>query len=378
MMAFAPSQNTALADAEGHSGSSGRPPLALLPNREQQCQFFVVGHGIDTVGFTFSGVGLESLAPLYAQPSYDTHTGEVVPLVHRGGRPWLVHPTAGVETTYAVTPRGQRLVRVEGRLAALAAADRGAERLADVGILGNAERVVRGLMKRMGIEVPGTASTGVHRIDLAVDVQFDERRAGLSFLGALDTLDLPHCKRIRATAKASSVCESVTWRNGGGIVLRAYDKGYDRIREDAQRGQRIRIETQERLRAASRPHPSALAGSALAHLYGRRFKVWNLDDLVVTPPMQAYYILKDRIGKPIPGRTKAGSQKLLTDLVAEHRLGALARLMYEGDAAWPSKRTAQSRRRDLRALGIIVDETAEAVVPMGDVIVAATAAWGTA
>lgn len=368
-------QATARADAQVADLVAAPSGGSTLPNRGQRCAFRVIEHGIDTVGFTYNGEDIDALAGLYARSTYDLDTGEQVKRIRRKGQPWLVHPSAGVETGYITTQTGQRLIHVEGRMSALAAADRRVEELASHDLLLNGDNIVRGLMRRIGIELPPLLTASVHRVDLAVDVEFEQRHDGLRFLAALDTLDLPSCKRVRTTAKGSSVRESVAWKNESGFVLRAYDKGYERSKDGNVRGGVIRLEAQRRPRAGERLRPSQLGASTLARYYGQRLEVFNLDQLVVTPPFEAYYVLQERIGTPMPGRKKDGSHRVLTHRVAERMLGTLMQLLAEGDAAFPSRRVALRRRRQLRRVGIVVDDTTESVIEIGNVIVSMIGAW---
>jgi 6-phosphogluconate dehydrogenase (decarboxylating) len=83
------------ADAQSAKSAVAEDGLPSLPNRGQRCAFRVIEHGIDTVGFTYKGEGIDDLASLYAQTTHDIDTGEVVERVRRDGRVWLVIPPQG-------------------------------------------------------------------------------------------------------------------------------------------------------------------------------------------------------------------------------------------------------------------------------------------
>jgi hypothetical protein len=322
---------------------------------------------VDTVSYGFRGLPRDKAVVSFSGSRTDALTGSSInPLVT--GRSRILR-AADSRTKLGLTlpPNGGPLVWTEGPLSALL--DLPAE-LGGVDRLERGEEAARALARRLGVRLAGTEAT-VRRADLTADVAFERASEGLSVLRAVAGLTLPHCKTEVVHGRASNAVETVTFRNRSGVAVRVYDKSAQR---GHRRGRLVRIERQWRPSRAGQVSPAAFAVADHASLFGRPFRSWPLDRLIVANPLDAYFVLKDRIGAPLPGKAN-GSPRVLTSRIAERLSGTLLWLLAEGDDAWPERRIALERRRELRSVGIEVDNDVDSVVDVGRILFSAVEAW---
>jgi hypothetical protein len=221
----------------------------------------------------------------------------------------------------------------------------------------------------VGLEVPSAGDARIGRCDLAVDVSFTAPSNAQAVLRALAALNLSHLKRTVHHARDSAAVQTVEWKAAKDTALRIYERGEQELGIDGPGGV-IRIERQDRPLSARRVSADAYRAQDLAAVFAWPLRQWSEERVVIAGPEQAYFVIKHRTGKPVlPGR------QVLTRRRAERLMGTAMALLFEGDAAWPNRRTAASRKRELRAVGIQVDPEANDVLDLGSLFDAVRAVW---
>jgi hypothetical protein len=202
-------------------------------------------------------------------------------------------------------------------------------------------------------------------------VSFTDGAQGLRFLRALAVLDLP---RLNADAwRKDERNETINFRNGARIRVRAYDKRVERGSHAP--GERLRVEHQIRFVGAKQPSPHEWAHADLGRTWQGPLKAWEAADDVVVADLN-------------------GMQRVILEAVNEGKLSAftaerlLGTLLLRGRGMGKEWWSAQGkphlwgrRSRELRDLGLILDEDGlgredeDAELPLGTVLRALRQAW---
>jgi hypothetical protein len=342
----------------GHSASNSDPTDT----------FRVIAVGVHTVSFAWRG------CPRDVFPSSPTtvssRTGEVLAIRRHGPRHRIVTDSvSGARIGCSVTPTGYS-VWVEGTLSAILA-DCAATSLAPADGLPRGARAATELARSVGVDIPDTDRATVRRCDLAVDSAFVVPADGLTVLRGVAALNLPrhHSDVHRAPG---SIVQSVAWTTGGGIALRVYDKTSEERRGGVvdDPGRVIRVERQHRPRTAKQLPADEYCAQDLAAMFAHPLSSWSDERIVIASPAEAYWIIKGLVGRPV-----LSGGRVLSGRVAERMMGSLMQLSAEGDAAWPNRRTALRRRRELRSVGVEVDTLAASVIELGAFFRTVSAAW---
>jgi len=269
---------------------------------------------------------------------------------------------------------GQRLIYIEGRLAALNARDANASGLAPQLQLDIAPRLSALAISRL--LCPSSIcfeKCTLRRLDLACDVRFSEGAQGLRFLRALAALDLPRQKSD--VWKKDGRTETIYYRTPkrAKIRLRVYDKGIESGSHSA--GELVRLEQQLRWVGKKQPDPATIARSDLGRLWQGQLHAWEDSENVAVADL-------DSMQRVI---LQAVSEKQIPIYQAERLLGTLAmrgRGFGKESFAADGKRHLWARRsRELRALGFVLDEDGlgtkreQATLPLGTILCALRQAW---
>lgn len=286
-----------------------------------------------------------------------------------GGRVLVTEPIGGGRVGYY--PR-HRMIFIEGRLAALYAGDAHATGLAPPSKLVSTSYLAA--LNVSTLLYPDTIvfeESFIRRIDLACDISFMDGAQGVRFLRALAVLDLP---RMNADAwRKDGRNETINFRNGKRIRVRAYDKGVES--KSAAPGERVRVEQQIRFVGAKQPAPARMSQADLGRMWQGALKALEAADDVVVADLN-------------------GMQRVIVNAVNEGTLSAytaerlLGHLLLRGRGMTKEWWTAQGkphlwgrRSRELRDLGLILDENGlgreeeEAKLPLGTILHAARLAW---
>lgn len=253
-----------------------------------------MANGIDTVSYAFRGFDLREAQDAFNGPRRDSISGRTINPVGRGRTTTLTIAEERTKLGLTVTPSGDALVWCEGSLGNVMGQGRVLVRGDQ---LAAGEVAARAVGRRLGFPLDGYSAT-VRRCDLASDVAFVDRREGFAFLRGVRSLVLPRHQVRVIGARGSNAVQTVAWENRSGIQLRIYDK-------TAQRGEHggsvVRIERQIRPPFREQASPADLARRDLSDDFGSLLRRWTLDGLVVVAPQGAYWVLKARIGQPLPG-----------------------------------------------------------------------------
>jgi hypothetical protein len=342
------------------------------PNRDDRYAFHVIDVGVDTIGFAFRNLASPVCDAFTGRYLIDQDSGVALPV--RGGDGMTRYATdeRGVTVGATKTPRGDELFWVESRLSPLLSGEVADRSLACPGAIPDGEVCARTTAARLGIPLDANSTATVRRADLAGDTAFHDDGDAHAFLHALNTLDLPRCKRSAITARGESRLEAVHWSNAGGVVVRAYDRGRERLerRQALPMGLGTTIRAERQLRPAFRDQlpPASFAAQDFTDVFLRGLSGWP-EAIVAGSLPGAWQSVKGSIGQPLPGG------KILTLRRAERVMGSLVLLAAEGNSAYDTHRVASERRRELRSLGLTVDDAAYRAVPVGIVISAIGRKW---
>jgi hypothetical protein len=272
---------------------------------------------------------------------------------------------------------GERLIYIEGRLAALNACDANASGLAPPWQLDNTSRL--SALAVTQLLYPSSIcfeKCTLRRLDLACDVRFTEGAQGSRFLRALGALDLPRQKSD--VWRKDGRTETIYYRTPkrGKVKLRVYDKGVESGSHAP--GERVRLEQQLRWTRAKQPDPATIACSDLGSKWQGQLHAWEDAENVVVADL-------DSMQRVI---LQAVAEKQLPIYQAERLLGTLAmrgRGFGKETFAADGKRHLWARRsRELRALGFVLDEDGlgtkreQATLPLGTILRALRQAWPSA
>lgn len=348
-----------------------RPDAPVPPHRQHRCTFRVSGHGVDSITYALRDVDDDAIELAFAQPAcLDAATGEILPIAAKGCNRFLVEPATGLRLIFRTTPSGHRLLSTEGRLAPLLSGSVDDRTLADPSRIAYGATRACAIARRLGVPIEASAMVTVSRVDLAADAAFDDPSDGRRFLAALDTLELPHYKR-HAISGRGNLRETVFWEGKKGIFARGYDKALEAAQKrpafTEPRGSIVRVERQVREPKKRQRLAADLAPAELANLFGKTFRPWCLDRLVVASPSHVAAEIIGRIGTDVGGR-------VLTLSRAERLVGTATVMAAVGPHPYDD-RTIARRRSDLRAVGVAVDPDAATPLDIADVLRALIAAW---
>jgi hypothetical protein len=309
--------------------------------------FVAVGAGIDTVRFRFRS----------CDDAFRRFAAAAVQIGHRGD---LVVQRDGVRLGCT----RDDLVYAEGRLAAILEGPE-SKRLCGQAELADGAEVLRMRLAELGVKARDTVAFG--RLDLASDLMFANGGDGLAMIRAASFLDVPRAKTGTDGRKAGKL-ESVTFRSTRGrrVIGRLYDKGVESA--SFEPGRLIRYERQLRYEKAREPSLADALRLPMRDLYAKQLRaaVANSRQVVaapVNPSLDVLMMLADD-GK-------------ITYQQAERLAGYLA-IRQRGDPLQLPSRTRQRRERELREVGLVITDEAEAVmeaVPLGVYLAALESPW---
>lgn len=352
--------------------ASRAPRGGPTSNSDPADTFYVAAVGVHTVSFAWRGCTPSAFPPGIATVS--SRTGEVLPIERSGPRHRIIKdPVSGSRVGCSVTSNGCS-TWVEGTLSGILA-DRKMSSLAPAHRLPAGALAAAELARSMSVALPDAHYATVRRCDLAVDFWFVVPADGLALLRGAATLSLPEYKSVVRGGRGSSNVQSVAWETARRIALRVYDKSSEERRAGATDapGRVVRVERQHCPRSAEQVSTDEYGRQDLAAVFAHPLSSWSDERILIATPSGAYWIVKGLIGRPV---LPAG--RVLTPRVAERMIGSLMQLQEEGDAAWSNRRTALTRRRELRSLGVEVNPLAQTVIDVGALFRTASAAWATA
>jgi len=252
------------------------------------------------------------------------------------------------------------LAYLEGRGAAILAANRENHELLAPADLLSAELVAQEWVRESGVPLSGEPAR-LGRADLASELRFSDGGEGSAFLHSIAALDVPWSK-IRVDGLKGGDIETVSLHgtSGSQIALRAYDKGVESGTDP--RGQRIRVERQKRFRKALEPLSSEFLRSDLGAAYlGREFK--------------RLAQLESAVFVDVPSSIEAIYERAETWQQAERLAGFVVLGKY---LRTEMERTSYYRRQgELRSLGVFVQgaEIERLEVPVGRYFQTLGSAW---
>jgi hypothetical protein len=294
-----------------------------------------VDAGIDTVSYAFRPTTSEPLRAFAALPTRRLSRRE------RGESRWATHRINGVKVG-AFPAHG--LLVTEGRLAPVLSGDVDDHSLASAGSLVEGGERVRAALASVGVSI--TDRPVMRRIDLATDLRFEDAADGAQVLRAFAGVHMPRHRQDRRTTAGTNT-GTVSWLADHRIVLRIYDAG-EHHGTDAP-GVRLRFERQWHPRKAGQQTPESVLARDLGALFLGPFrKLMRATPTVLSLSPRAAEL-----------RIIEQAQRDKRFAVAERRIGMVRVFELGQDTAlWGSK--AADRRREMRDLGIVIDERASA------------------
>jgi hypothetical protein len=290
--------------------------------------------GCDTVALAFTGLGgLTVESRMQGALSTPAGRGRLLLEEHPSGARVVYFPQFGT-------------VKVEGRLSALAARDRGVSRLGTRAELRGLPDFAAGVVEDLA-DVPFSELRGerhhLSRLDVTGEIRFEDRQAGLQMLQAASGL-VPGAYKGETIHRHGQVETAYTITRKGRKVARFYDSGLKH--GTAAPGELIRYEVQNRWPKASERTPAEMAHSSftLPQLFARHLEPFTsrAKEITVTTALNA--------PQQIMGKLAAGE---LTQRQANGLAGFVAGLPYGGRQLY-SDQSARRYLRELRKHGIVL------------------------
>lgn len=229
--------------------------------------------------------------------------------------------------------------------------------------LAEALRAVKAQLSDIGVQLPDARShrgspalgqsdrdgfAGVRRVDACVDLDVQDRSAGLALLAAVaatSTVTPRTQSSVRFASDGTGAVETVAFHGLGGkkILARWYDKGVESV-GPGQRGVLIRAEDQRRYPSGRRPPVEAVTGAQLrTNLRQRFYPMWQATK--GTKVLTQVRLIRELGRKVDAGELRPTSAEKLAGYLV------LAR------KRWPStpaeERRDRRRREQFRRLGLI-------------------------
>jgi hypothetical protein len=338
--------------------------------------------GVDTVSYCWRSTDptlwdrlTEPLREGTPLEGLDPETGEVVASSgvskYPGGLVMLDEVVGGGRVGYYPA---HRMIFIEGRLAALHAADQGAAGLAPASQLeaasGIAAAAISELLRPATL---GTAQATLRRCDAAADIRFGRQDDGLRFLRACGALGLPRLKSKVISHNGET--QSVYWITPvkGDVRIRLYDKGLQS--KTAPVGELVRIERQYRWRGAKQPAPANIVKRDLGRMWQAELRAWEGCDEIVVAGLDAHArLIMERAEDGTINPSKA--LRLSGEVLQRGRGYGKAWWVAQGKARQWARHT-----KELRELGIVLDEnglpgdTGAETLPLGKILRAVRNAW---
>jgi hypothetical protein len=267
---------------------------------------------------------------------------------------------------YVQTPLGRvgvyrdGLVYMEGRAAALEAADPENHDLLDPVRITLAEQVARDLALEVGAPLDDQPAR-LGRVDLASELRFSDDSEGSAFLHSLGSLDVPWCKS-RVDGRKGDRIETVSFHGTRGktIYLRAYDKGVEAGTDPP--GNRIRVERQKRYRKDR-------------EIYASELNVFDLRRAFLGREFQSLVNLPSATVCDLRGSIEAILDRSCNWQQAERLVG----FVVAGCSLLPhmGRSVQYDRYAELRSIGVFIDpaQIKRLEVPVGRYLQTLGAAW---
>lgn len=351
------------------------PKTASAPGYEAAS---VSAWGIDTIALA---IRLGADPDAYSAMAAATEHRELChPEVPGGRLPITVYPSgnwnADCEYAHLLGYTQYGLLKTEGRLASLFARERSVRTLASPSSLAAAGGAARWLAER-AIGVPlANPSVVVQRLDLTVDLAFQDAAEGQGLIALLRSVHLPrYAPKAEPCPGRRGVWEGISWKTASNHThIRIYDKGLQleqqKLPGASAPGKLIRIERQMTFPKGRQISPVELAGTDLraAFLGGFAPLVDGFKGLRVCGVLAAASHL-----------TRLRDEAKISRRVAARLCGEVTNAQMSGEAAFTDDRDLKRFERELRALALVFSREAAAHtdIDVGAPLALAASCWPT-